>query len=201
MTDIPPPDAPVAPLDPFAPFDPDVEFEAQLIERYGEQAPVVGYANHVQGTLAAHDRTLDQHGRHLERIDGWADGVNAFGQFQMELNGTMTQAVAHQGNRTTAIERHLSNTQVVELIAAVCLGIGSVVFALWVGSHDSIGGVQVSQTLAVWIAWALALAWIVIVAVMLIGWFRPHQDEEPAQNQQAPAPPADRAPAPPPPAA
>lgn len=196
MTDTPPQAPPAAPPAGLMPFDPDVELDAQLIQRYGSDGRT-GFANHVTGTLVAHGRTLDQHGQRLDAVDHWADGVNVFGEQQLALNATMTAAVTHSARRQDHLESHITRTQVIELVAAVVLGVACVMFSLWVGKHKVIGDVVVSHTLAVWVAWAFFVGWGVIVAVMLAGWFRP-QREEPAAEANADPAPAD---APPPPAA
>ncbi len=106
MSDVPPQAPPAAPPAGLMPFDPDVEFEAELIRRYGHDGrdPRVGLANDVIAVANDHERRLGQHQQRLNAADRWADGVNAFGEFQMEMNGNTARHIGQLNDRAAHLE-------------------------------------------------------------------------------------------------
>ncbi len=195
MSDLPPQAAPPEPgadmIGRFPHFDPQEDFDAQMIRIYGTNNPA-HLVNGVHGTLVDHEEQLDQYGRRLEFAEAfavdtrqWRAGADVFGQQQMALNATMTQAVTHTARRQGHMETFLTNAAKIELWLIGIIGAIAVLVGLWACSNST--GEDYAKNVVV--TAALLAVFLIIALVVYFTGFKPlPADPQPA----AAAPPADR---------
>lgn len=195
MSDLPPQAAPPEPgadmIGRFPHFDPQEDFDAQMRHIYGTDNPAHLY-NGIHGTLVDHEAELGQYGRRLEFAEAfavdtrqWRAGADVFGQQQMALNATMTQAVTHTARRQGHMETFLTNAAKIELWVVGVVGVIAVGLGLW-RIADTIGH---DRIVAIVITVALAAIFIGLGVWIYLTGFKPLPDEPPPA---AAAPPVDR---------